>query len=87
MEEKIKKMDNLQKLATQGTQDDEIQSKNTTMTVWDTTVCKQTQISKIRHEPSYKQLGVKTNRTSFMQKSLRASQHGTQNINKHNRTT
>ena len=31
----------------------------------DTTICKETQITKIRHEPSYKQLEVKTNRTSF----------------------
>ena len=32
----------------------------------DTTIRKQTQITLIRHEPSYKQLGVKTKRTSFV---------------------
>ena len=31
----------------------------------DTTICKQTQITLIRHGPSYKQLEVKMNRTSF----------------------
>ena len=39
--------------------------KNTTQYVLDTTICKQTQITLIRHEPSYKQLEVKMNRTSF----------------------
>ena len=34
--------------------------------VLDTTIHKQTQITYIRHEPFYKQLGVKTNRTSFL---------------------
>jgi hypothetical protein len=37
--------------------------QNTTEYVLDTTMCKQTEIMKIRHEPSYKQLEVKTNRT------------------------
>ena len=37
--------------------------ENTTEYVLDTTMCKQTEIMKIRHEPSYKQLEVKTNRT------------------------
>jgi hypothetical protein len=32
----------------------------------DTTIRKQTQITLIRHESSYKQLEVKTNRTSFV---------------------
>jgi hypothetical protein len=32
----------------------------------DTTMRKQTQITWIRHAPSYKQLQVKTNRTSFL---------------------
>jgi hypothetical protein len=32
----------------------------------DTTIRKQTQITLIRHEPSYKQLEVKTKRTSFV---------------------
>ena len=36
-------MDNPEKLGTQGTQDDEKQSKNTTQFVLDTTICKQTQ--------------------------------------------
>jgi len=34
--------------------------------VLDTTGCKQAQITKIRHEPSYKQLEVKMNRTSVL---------------------
>ena len=36
-------MDNPEKLGTQGTQDDEKQSKNTTQFVLDTTMSKQTQ--------------------------------------------
>ena len=32
---------------------------------WTLTISKQAQITKIRHESSNKQLGVKTNRTSF----------------------
>ena len=39
---------------------------NTQHTVLDTTTRKQTQITIIRHEPSYKQLEVKTSRTSFL---------------------
>jgi hypothetical protein len=42
------------------------QNKNTTQYVLDTTMCKQTQIMQIRHEPSYKKLEVKTNRTSVL---------------------
>ena len=38
-------MDNPEKLATQGTKDDEKQSKNTTQYVWNTTMRKQTQIA------------------------------------------
>ena len=39
-------MDNPEKLATYGTQDDEKQNKNnTTQYVMDTTICKQTQIT------------------------------------------
>jgi hypothetical protein len=34
--------------------------------VLDITICKQTKVVQIRHEPSYKQLEVKTNRTSFL---------------------
>ena len=41
------------------------QRKNTTQSALDTTMRKQTQITLIRHDPSYKQLEVKTNRTSF----------------------
>ena len=41
------KMDNLEKLATQGTQDEDKQNKNTIQYVLDTTMFKQTQI--IRH--------------------------------------
>jgi hypothetical protein len=60
------KMDNQEKLATYDTQDEDKQSENTTQYALDTTMCKQTQITQIRHEPSYKQLEVKTNWTSFL---------------------
>jgi len=40
--------------------------KNTTQYVLDTTMCKQTQTTQIKHEPSYKQREVKTNRTSHL---------------------
>jgi hypothetical protein len=40
--------------------------KSPTQCALDTTIRKQTQITLIRHEPSYKQLEVKTNRTSFV---------------------
>ena len=39
------RMDNREKLATQGTQDEEKQHKNTTQDVLDTTIRKQTQIT------------------------------------------
>jgi hypothetical protein len=63
-------MDNPEKLATQVTQDKEKKQKtkpkkNPTQCALDTTICKQTQITLIRHEPSYKQLEVKTNQPSF----------------------
>ena len=54
-------MDNQEKLATYDTQDEDKQSENTTQYVLDTTMCKQTQITQIKHETSYKQLEVKTN--------------------------
>ena len=59
------------------------QSKNTTQYVLHTTIPKQTQIAEIRHEPSYQQLEVKTNRTSL----LCGNRNGTQNVKTHNRTT
>jgi hypothetical protein len=40
--------------------------KNPTQCALDTTISKQTQITLIRHEPSYKQLEVKTNQPSFV---------------------
>ena len=58
-------MNNLEKLATYGTQDKEKQTKNITQYVLDSTMRKQTQITSIRREPSYK-LEVKTNRSSFL---------------------
>ena len=58
-------MDNPEKMVTYGTQNDEKQTENTTQYVLDTTMRKQTQITLISHEPSYKQLQVMTNRTSF----------------------
>jgi hypothetical protein len=41
-------------------------NKNTTQYVLNTTIRKQTQITLIRYEPSYKQLEVNTNRTSSL---------------------
>jgi hypothetical protein len=41
-------------------------SKKRTQCALDTTIRKQTQITLIRHEPSYKQLGVKTNQPSLV---------------------
>jgi hypothetical protein len=58
-------MDNSVKLSALGTQDENKQNKNIAQYVLDTTIHKQTQITQIRHGPSYKQLEVKTNRTPF----------------------
>jgi hypothetical protein len=49
-------MDNPEKLATFGIQDDEKQNKTTTQYVLDTHIRNQTQITSKRHEPSYKHL-------------------------------
>ena len=49
------KIDKPEKLVTLGTQDEDEQTKNTTKYVLDISICKQTQITQIRHEPSYKQ--------------------------------
>ena len=43
-----------------------INTKSPTQCALDTTIRKQTQITLIRHEPSYKQLEVKTNQPSFV---------------------
>ena len=43
-----------------------------------------TQITLIRHEPSYKKLEVKNESTMVF---MRKSQHGTQNVKTHNRRT
>ena len=59
------KMDNPEKPVIWSTQDEDKQKKITTQYVLDNTICKQTHIVQIRHELSYKQLEVKTNRTSF----------------------
>ena len=58
-------MNNPEKLERYGTQDKQKQNKNKTQYVLDTTMRKQTQITLIRHEPSYKQLEIKTNRTAL----------------------
>ena len=69
-------MDNIEKLATQVLRYEEKQFKNTTQYLLDITMRNQTQLTQIRHVPSefgnivitlisYKQLEVKTNRTSF----------------------
>ena len=52
-------------------------NKKLTQCALDTTICKQTQITLVRHEHSYKQLEVKTKRTSFC---MWKSQHGTENV-------
>ena len=57
-------------------------SKKRTQCALDTIIRKQTQITLIRHEPSYKQLEVKNEPTIVC---MRKSQHGTQNVKTHNR--
>ena len=63
-------MDNPEKLAALGTQDEE---NHNTICVGHQYTQKQTQITKLRHETSYTQLGVKMKRTSFY-RSKRTSQ-------------
>jgi len=41
-------------------------NKHTTQYMFDITIRKQTQITQIRQDPSYKQLEVKTKRTTFL---------------------
>ena len=53
-------MDNPEKMGTLGTQDEEKQNKNTTQCVLDTTMCKQTKITAIKHEPSDKQTKIRS---------------------------
>ena len=57
-------MDNPEKRETYCTQDEDKQNKNITQYVLDTTMRKQIQITKIKPEPSYEQLEVKTNQNS-----------------------
>ena len=57
-------MDKPEKPGLQGKQTEEKQIKNTTQYTLDTTMRKQTQITLIRQELSYKQLEVKTNQTN-----------------------
>jgi len=59
-------MDNPEK---QGTQDDDIQNKNRTQYVLDTTIRKETQITLIRHESSYNTGGKDEPKIVFMRKS------------------
>ena len=61
-------MDNPEKLAIEVTQDKEKKQnqKSPTQCALDTIIRKQTQITLIRHESSYKQLEVKTNGKSFV---------------------
>ena len=59
-------------------------SKKRTQCALDTIIRKQTQITLIRHEPSYKQLEVMNEPTIAC---MRKSQHGTQNVKTHNRRT
>ena len=58
--------------------------KKRTQCALDTIIRKQAQITLIRHEPSYKQLEVKNEPTIVC---MQKSQHGTQNVKKHNRRT
>jgi hypothetical protein len=60
-------MGNPKKLATLGIQDEDkkTKTKNTTQYVLDTTMRKQTQITHTRHQPSNKQLEIKTNAISL----------------------
>jgi hypothetical protein len=71
-------MDNLEKLATQGTQDEEKRSKNITQYALDTAIRKPTQARQTtegKNEPNI----------VFMRK--RTSQHRSQNVNTPNMTT
>jgi len=72
-------MDNSEKMATNGTKDEGKQNKNTIQYVLNTTICKQ--IKETSHEPSYKQHRI------YAEIVTRTSQHGTQNIKTHNKTT
>ena len=54
------KLDNPETLATLGIQDEDKQNKDTIQYVLDTTIRKQSQITQIKHEPSYKQMEAKT---------------------------
>ena len=52
------------------TQDEEKQNIHKTQYMFDRTMCKETQLTLVRHESSYKQMEAKTSRTLFcMQKS------------------
>jgi hypothetical protein len=51
-------------MATLGTQDEDKQNKKHNTICVGHHICKQTEIKWIRHEPSYKQLEVKTNWTT-----------------------
>ena len=59
-------MDNPEKLATYDTPDQDNKNKYTTPYGLETTISKQTQITLIRHNPSYKKPEVKTNCTSLV---------------------
>ena len=59
-------------------------SKKRTQCALDTIIRKKTQITLIRHDPSYKQLEVKNEPTIVC---MRKSQPGTQNVKTHNRRT
>ena len=61
-----KKIYNPEKPATYGTQNEDKQNKNTMQYVLGTTIFKQIQIRSIRHESSYRQPEVQTNRSSFL---------------------
>jgi len=77
-------MENPEKLATQGTQDEDRQSKNTTQYALDITMFKQI------HNVNKTQASLQTTGDKdepnivFMLKSLRTSQHRTQNVKRHN---
>jgi hypothetical protein len=63
------------------------QTKNTTQYATDTTIHTQAQITSIKHEFPYKQLEVKTKRTSFSFGNGNGHHNTKLNVKTHNRTT
>ena len=80
-------MENPEKLATQGTQDEDRQNKNTTQYELDTTMFKQIHnVNKTQASPQTPGDKDEPN-IVYMLKSLRTSQYRTQNVKTHNTIT